>query len=42
MEKGDPGMQLLTGAKAPSQSLIATGGVQSDVWKKQAKEGNRL
>jgi glutathione S-transferase len=37
MEKGDPEMQLLTGAKPPSKSLIAVGGVESDVWKKQAK-----
>jgi glutathione S-transferase len=37
MEKGDPEMEPLTGAKAPSQSLIAVGGVQSDVWKKQTK-----
>jgi glutathione S-transferase len=37
MEKGDPEMKLLTGAKPPSQPLIAVGGVESDVWKKQAR-----
>lgn len=42
MEKGDPEMQLLLGAKPPSQTLIALGGVKADAWKKQVKEGNRL
>jgi len=37
MEKGDPEMKLLTGAEPPSQPLIAVGGVESDVWKKQAR-----
>ena len=40
MEKGDPEMKLLLGAKAPSKTLIELGGVGADGWKKQAN--NRL
>ncbi|CAO2656096.1 Nn.00g048990.m01.CDS01 [Neocucurbitaria sp. VM-36] len=35
MEKGDPEMQVLLGAEAPEKSLIAAGGVGSDVWRKK-------
>jgi len=42
MEKGDPEMQPLLSAKPPSKTLLEVGGVGADVWKKQAKEGNRL
>lgn len=42
MEKGDPEMKLLTGAEAPEKSLLAEGGITSSVWKKDAKDGNRL
>lgn len=34
MEKGDPEMKLLLGAEAPEKSIIAAGGVGSDIWKK--------
>ncbi|KAF2685871.1 glutathione S-transferas-like protein [Lentithecium fluviatile CBS 122367] len=34
MEKGDPEMTLLIGAEAPKQSILAAGGVGSDIWKK--------
>jgi glutathione S-transferase len=42
MEKGDPDMRLLLGAKAPEVSLLKEGGIESGVWKKDAKIGNRL
>jgi glutathione S-transferase len=34
MEKGDPEMQPLLGAKTPEKSILAVGGVESDIWKK--------
>ncbi|SMQ49838.1 unnamed protein product [Zymoseptoria tritici ST99CH_1A5] len=34
MQKGDPKMKLLLGAEPPAQSLLAVGGVTSDIWKK--------
>jgi len=42
MEKGDPEMRPLLSAEAPAKSLLSEGGVGSDVWKKEAKSGNRL
>ena len=42
MEKGDPEMRLLLGAEAPAKSLLSEGGIVSDVWKKDAKNSNRL
>ncbi|KAM0713851.1 hypothetical protein Q7P37_010813 [Cladosporium fusiforme] len=34
MEKGDPEMKPLLSGEAPATSLVQTGGVNSDVWKK--------
>jgi glutathione S-transferase len=34
MEKADPEMKLLLGAEAPEKTITATGGVESDIWKK--------
>jgi hypothetical protein len=34
MEKGDREMELLLKADAPSKTLFATGGTDSDAWKK--------
>jgi len=42
MEKGDPEMHLLLGAEPPAKSIMGDGGVESDVWKKEAKSSNRL
>lgn len=42
MEKGDPEMHLLLSAEAPTKTLLSEGGVVSDIWKKDAKNGNRL
>lgn len=42
MEKGDPEMRLLLSAEPPSKTLLTEGGVDSDIWKKDAKNGNRL
>lgn len=38
MEKGDPEMKLLLGVEAPEKSLIESGGVPSDVWKKKQQQ----
>jgi glutathione S-transferase len=35
MEKGDPEMQTLLGAEAPSQAMFEAGGSKSNHWKKQ-------
>jgi hypothetical protein len=37
MEKGDPEMILLLGAEPPRKTLLSEGGVESGVWKKDAK-----
>jgi glutathione S-transferase len=42
MEKGDPEMRLLLGAEAPTKTLLSEGGIESGVWKKDAKNSNRL
>lgn len=34
LEKGDPEMRPLLGAKAPEKTLLELGGITSDVWKK--------
>jgi glutathione S-transferase len=34
MERGDPEMKPLLGAAAPKQTIVATGGVESSIWKK--------
>jgi glutathione S-transferase len=35
LEKGDPEMQPLLGAKPPSKTLLDVGGITSDIWKKK-------
>jgi glutathione S-transferase len=42
MEKGDPEMRLLLGAEPPAKSIMSDGGIESSIWKKDAKNSNRL
>jgi hypothetical protein len=37
MEKGDPEMLLLLGAEPPRKTVLSEGGIESGVWKKDAK-----
>lgn len=42
MEKGDPQMRPLLSAEAPAKTLLSEGGIGSNIWKKDAQNGNRL
>ncbi|KAF2130070.1 glutathione S-transferas-like protein [Dothidotthia symphoricarpi CBS 119687] len=37
MQRGDPEMQVLLGSAPPEHSILAVGGVTSDIWKKNRK-----